>query len=467
MQRSDSKNTSRLVMQKDMIIESLRLELAEAQIKLVEMENMGGNHMQELEKQLLETRMANARLMEDNESFQLLLGEKSLNGDIMKTDLIQGTPHSGPGLSSLAEELESAEGESERIRKLEHDLKSITEEKKALALYIEKIISRVLQHDNFEKILDQKPANMGPPVPPPKDDTIMPERPSVIQRAMSVVGPRKRPMSQLITGTAAANLQQEIAASSKTRPQSQSFMPPIPHTPTPHEDPALAPSIPLSRTMSTTRSTQRHRRTHSSQSNNNNNNENTAATAVINQMNPIHPFTADETPHTPVSPGSTTTIPRANYFNGTAIRDASFSSTSAAAGISTAAATPPRTTSSSILAKRSSSSAQPPQQQQPINRDSSSTHSHDHPSPPRNAAGNTVFTGAVMTQHKLRPLRLVQQKKDDDIERRKQEAQAEEETAAAIARKKGNRGSWMPGWFQRGGPGEGAGSGNGNGNGME
>jgi hypothetical protein len=40
--------------------------------------------MHELEKQLLETRVTNARLMEDNESFQLLLGEKTLNGDLSR-----------------------------------------------------------------------------------------------------------------------------------------------------------------------------------------------------------------------------------------------------------------------------------------------------------------------------------------------------------------------------------------------
>jgi hypothetical protein len=92
-------------MQKDKIIESLRLELAEAQVKLVETENMGGGRMQDLEKILLETRMTNARLMEDNESFQLLLSEKTLNGDF------QGRLYAGinnaksSGSGSLADEL--------------------------------------------------------------------------------------------------------------------------------------------------------------------------------------------------------------------------------------------------------------------------------------------------------------------------------------------------------------------------
>ena len=83
--RSESRNASKVVMQRDMVIESLRLELAEAQIKLVEMENMG---VQEMERTLLETKMENARLMEDNESFQLLLAEKTLHGDFMKVDFM-------------------------------------------------------------------------------------------------------------------------------------------------------------------------------------------------------------------------------------------------------------------------------------------------------------------------------------------------------------------------------------------
>jgi hypothetical protein len=45
------------------------------------------------------------------------------------------------------------------------------------------------------------------------------------------------------------------------------------------------------------------------------------------------------------------------------------------------------------------------------------------------------YTGAVMTQNKLRPLRLVSDA-----------AKLEEEEAA---RKKANRASWIPGWFNR------------------
>ena len=50
LQRSDSRNSSKLILQKDKLIESLRLELAEAQIKLVESENQGGGRLQEVER---------------------------------------------------------------------------------------------------------------------------------------------------------------------------------------------------------------------------------------------------------------------------------------------------------------------------------------------------------------------------------------------------------------------------------
>ena len=47
------------------------------------------------------------------------------------------------------------------------------------------------------------------------------------------------------------------------------------------------------------------------------------------------------------------------------------------------------------------------------------------------------YTGAVMTQNRLRPLRLVQENPDME----------EKDKAAEAARKKANRGSWMPAWM--------------------
>ncbi|RDW79900.1 hypothetical protein BP6252_04538 [Coleophoma cylindrospora] len=236
LSRSDSRNNSKLVLQKDRLIESLRLELAEAQIKLVESENQGGGRLHEVEKLLLEARMTNARLMEDNESFQLLLSEKTLNLEDFAKDHFGFHSKStnedalsaleGRAPTSLADELSEvaedgsegvtgSEGEPDNYKRLEAELKSAKDSNKALTLYINKIIERLLEHSDFEAILDQssdfKPKSRNvstnvekelPPPPPPKEQA---SGASILQRAKSVAmgGRRQRPQSVMPTSYSA------------------------------------------------------------------------------------------------------------------------------------------------------------------------------------------------------------------------------------------------------------------------
>ncbi|KAJ2902076.1 putative m serotype protein [Zalerion maritima] len=261
IQRSDSRNSSKILLQKDKLIESLRLELAEAQIKLVESENSEGGRTHEVERLLMEARMANARLMEDNESYQLLLQEKTLNGDFAKSDFgfmsanqdalnaLEGRSSNGDadhierpapgsrGMSSLADELSEAQEDDsdDRVRRLEGELKAVKDQNKALTLYINKIIERLLQHQEFESILDQsqefKPGlNTNKELPPPptsKQQT--PTGPSLLQRAKSIaIGQTPTPGS----GT-------------KPKPRPMSVMPQSVAASSAHTDPERAPSIPL------------------------------------------------------------------------------------------------------------------------------------------------------------------------------------------------------------------------------
>lgn len=260
-----------MILQKDKLIESLRLELAEAQIKLVESENQGGGRLQEVERQLMEARMANARLMEDNESYQLLLQEKTLSGDLGRDDFsyMRGNHANEDALAalegkaggaSLADELNDAsEGEeheqSELIRRLEAEVRSMKDQNKALTLYINRIIERLLQHDNFEHILDQteggneKPnTNKDLPPPPPPQASGS----SLLERAKSM----------------AIGNSQGSAGQAKRRPMSV-----MPLANSAHTNPETAPSIPigLGRAQSNRRS-----RPMSDQY--------TAAASVVNQM---------------------------------------------------------------------------------------------------------------------------------------------------------------------------------------
>ena len=174
---------------------------------------MGGSKVQELEQRLLEVRMANARLMEDNESFQLLLSTATLNGDFSRGDFMTNAfsdnherEHDGDKdsvspkrrkeqsrsrrnsvgpMGSLADELEDVEEEedaqeAENQRRLESETKSLRDQNKALTLYINNIIERLLQHKDFEAILDKTPSlgglqkeNSAPPPPPPKQKPLI------------------------------------------------------------------------------------------------------------------------------------------------------------------------------------------------------------------------------------------------------------------------------------------------------
>ena len=479
LQRSDSARSSlKLVLQKDRIIEALRLELAEAQIKVVELENMGGDRLQLLEKQLLEARISNARLMDDNESFQLLLSEKTLNGDfaMSKPD---ATGSDANGLGSLAEELESAEGESENYRRLEVEAKALKDQNKALTLYVENIIGRLLSHKEFENVLEKNPDLMSgkpparpsssarppssraaestasyvaltsnskqadnekdlPPPPPPKDTEPSNEQQapqSFLQRARSVVGgpKRARPMSinfgSLInsnTTTPSDYPQQRPASAEKdeTMTKDRSIL--------------SARGYPI-------RTTSQHRRSQSDMPLE----AETPPAATATTGPAARPPLVNQMLRGPPSSGS---VPIAGSIMSPGLRSPSISATNhpprssffpPTASSNSRAPTPP---TSRTVSGAGAATSQPPHPQSSASSTMSGSAgggdaaslSGANGSPSRNVSGSNsgqAYPGAIMSQNRLRPLRLVQENKD--------EAAAAEEKA----RKKANRGSWMPGWM--------------------
>jgi hypothetical protein len=369
--------------------------------------------------------MANARLMEDNESFQLLLGEKTLNGDFAKGDFMQmhhshgSRPNSSSGLtddrnssglgSSLADELESAtEGESENYRRLEAEAKSLKDQNKALTLYINNMIGRLLQHKDFEAILDKTPnllsgsnaangrsgANTDKelPPPPPKPEAGQ----SILQRAKSVA-----------IGTG------------RVRPRPLSHMPPPTATPSVTDDPSTAPSIPLARSQSLRGGA--HKRANSEWSH---------PAAVVNQM---YRGPSPVPSPGPASPGVQTPRAQTSFF-APPLRE----------GNPNAAARVPSTSS----------------QHHPSGSSSNSTvsdYSGEVPSPPHSqaSASSSSTAGGKIEGNKLRPLRLVQENaemgtgssKPPGLMRKGSDGwdQAGEDSMKG----RGKRNSWI-GWFSRG-----------------
>jgi hypothetical protein len=427
LQRSDSssRNSSRLVMQKDKVIEGLRLELAEAQIRLVEMENMGGGRLQKMENEMYEVKVQNARLMEENESFQLLLSEKTLNGDFSNSEFLRPQSNAGsrpssshPTGNTLADELGSEDDgdASEDVRKLQAEVVAAKDQNKALTLYINNIISRLLQHDSFEQILDKTPDLMSgapvaskkpapntekdlPPPPPEKD-----EQPAgLLQRARSVMGGKKsRPQSQIITSDQVLK---------------------------PNENPDTAPRVALT----DRRSISGHRRANS---------EYGPASVVNNMYRGPSPGTMS-----PASPGLGSPTGRPVSYFGAAPLGARMPSngrlpsgnsvpTIAEVTASTPGSEPatvgagPTSAPNTNRLSTPSNPADPPEDtgSNPASPPRSVTSSGDRES--RVGGGGS---GAVMMGSKMRPLRLVKESEDE-----------------IAAKNKANRGSWF-GWMNKGG----------------
>ena len=370
------------------------------------MENAGGGRIQELERQLLEIKVTNARLMEETESYQLLLSEKTLKGDFSTNDmwrthsnLIDQSPPRNKQSSSLADELsEAAEAEQgdedERIKRLEAENTSLKEENKALSLYIEKIIERILKHQGgFETILsntddDDESSSRRPKSlnkdkdlpPPPKENNV--QQPTLLQRASSVVR-RQRPQSMMPT------------AQPTQGPTSN---------PTVNENPATAPSIPLKRTQSNRMSIVTNRRSGADW--------NQAAATVVGNM-----YRGGD--NMPASPGAASQ--RNSFF---AFQRTPSGSIPPADIVEEQEPEDARKAALDALTGGGGSGE--------IDGKENSTIGIDTPSPPRSltSATDMRIPQNVMTGNKPRPLRLVQENVDD------------------AAQKQANRSSWLPtAWF--------------------
>ena len=485
--RDSSQNNAKLILQKDKVIESLRLELAEAQIKLVELENKGGGHTQELEKMLLEARMSNAKLMEDNESYQVLLSEKTLNGDFAKSNLLDPnggrsdnpeppkTPSLKPVSGSLADELDTPidGSDDERVRRLEADLAAQKDQNKALTLYINKIITRLLQNETFEQLFENgsitgdNPLKHGPESSPPKEsaEDINAEAArkaaeqnkentqasTFLQRAGSIFGGKRQRPQNLKPSQPSPVLEEKQRTPTGVPPPSS---PPQPgqHLTIPNENPDAAPSIPLRRSASgrgharipSMRAS--HRRATS---------DLPGAANVVNNMNRsasgsnngLHSPTGLASPRSASGPLLSPNVPPPLILENTEPGDAEINTRSEVAsdsgyGESVMSKAPsdfdqPSSPRAAAAAALEGSALPAGASHKPSLSRSDTNQSNEG----KQASGPSTWFNrdtnkAADNKPGMRPLRLVQEK-------------AEADEAEAAARKKANRSSFM-GWFNKG-----------------
>lgn len=130
-----------------------------------------------LEHEITNVKQLNRSLMEDNESYQILLHEKTINGEFMMNPIMQvdedttqatsmqestSTNTSSNGGLNLADELASSipdwnnqkEAESNQaIQKLNEEVKMLQDTNRALQLYMNKILMKIINNKQLEDVL--------------------------------------------------------------------------------------------------------------------------------------------------------------------------------------------------------------------------------------------------------------------------------------------------------------------------
>jgi hypothetical protein len=109
-------------------VESLKLELADMEVRLAEQASSAVSRSREIEDAFLQVKMENIRLSENIESYQMLLQDKTMKGEYFIANL-EGVPEKdeanssrsaspfsdNPKATSLAAELQAAESPSDNV----------------------------------------------------------------------------------------------------------------------------------------------------------------------------------------------------------------------------------------------------------------------------------------------------------------------------------------------------------------
>ncbi|KAI8994679.1 hypothetical protein BDB01DRAFT_773669 [Pilobolus umbonatus] len=177
----EAKIAQRTIKAQDKLILDLKNELEMQKTQL--QENRAESQLQSLKIVHLEHEIANVKqvnrsLMEDNESYQILLHEKTINGEFMMNPIMQvedtilqtSTSSSSSGLNlaaelNMASDWQKAEETDQTIRKLNDDIKTLQDTNRALQLYMNKILMKIIDNKQLEDVLsiDQpKPKEKAP-----------------------------------------------------------------------------------------------------------------------------------------------------------------------------------------------------------------------------------------------------------------------------------------------------------------
>ncbi|GAN05026.1 hypothetical protein MAM1_0080c04494 [Mucor ambiguus] len=171
----ETKIAQRTIKAQDKMIFDLKNEVEKLKSVIQEQQNESQTqslHASHLQHEIVSIKEVNRGLMEENESYQILLHEKTINGEFMMNPIMQvednpamkesiSTSSNNQGLN-LAAELASSipdwnnqkESESDRtIQKLNEEIKTLQDTNRALQLYMNKILMKIINNKQLEDVL--------------------------------------------------------------------------------------------------------------------------------------------------------------------------------------------------------------------------------------------------------------------------------------------------------------------------
>ncbi|KAH8555261.1 hypothetical protein BGW37DRAFT_476454 [Umbelopsis sp. PMI_123] len=206
----EAKIASRTIKAQDKLISDLKAEVekqknaAQENISQLQQQSL---KMEHLEHEINNVKQLNRSLMEDNESYQMLLHEKTMNGEIMLNSFMQSSDEptnvketSGQDVQprpsrstttglNLAAELnmasgptgwETSEEKDANIKKLNEEVKTLQDTNRALQLYMNKILMKIVTDKQLLDVLSidaPKPKTPEPESEPrPKISGPMPSK---------------------------------------------------------------------------------------------------------------------------------------------------------------------------------------------------------------------------------------------------------------------------------------------------
>ncbi|KAI8343043.1 hypothetical protein BC941DRAFT_465212 [Chlamydoabsidia padenii] len=165
----ENKIAQRTIKAQDKLILDLKVELDQQKSIVQDHDTRAQRQslrIQQLEQEIANVKQVNQSLMEDNESYQILLHEKTISGEfmmnpIMQVETIKSSESSNGGLNlaaelNLANDLKATQKANEVdkvVQKLTDEVKTLQDTNRALQLYMNKILMKIIDNKQLEDVL--------------------------------------------------------------------------------------------------------------------------------------------------------------------------------------------------------------------------------------------------------------------------------------------------------------------------